>query len=164
MNKKLIIGIISLLLILIIAFVCVNEINKADSEIPAINSHIQKANDEYNQAVVFLNSKNYTLTVQHINESYKEYIFAKENTEKAMQKSIKNNQPLQTEYFNYTINELDNKINATVEIYNGLNYVKNNPSKALSLFKNSKKYMENAKEYSNKRNLLEEQYPDKFIK
>ena len=60
--------------------------------------------------------------------------------------------------------ELDYKINATVNIYNGLNYVKNNPSKALSLFRNSEKDMENAKEYSDKRSLLEEQYPDKFIK
>lgn len=164
MNKKLIIGTISLLLIIIMAYVYVSEINKADSEIPYINSHIQKANDEYNQAVGYLNSKNYTLTIQHINESYKEYIFAKENTEHALNKSIKNNQPLQVQYFNYTIMELDYKINATVNIYNGLNYVKNNPSKALSLFRNSEKDMENAKEYSDKRSLLEEQYPDKFIK
>lgn len=164
MNKKLIIGIIIVLLMIIIAFVTVNEINKADTEVPSINSHIQKANDEYNQAVVYLNSKNYTLTIQHINESYKEYMLAKESTEKALSKSIKNNQSLQVQYFNYTINELDYKINATVEMYNGLNYVKSNPSKALSLFRNSEKNMENAKEYSDKRSLLEEQYPDKFLK
>lgn len=163
MNKKLIIGTITLLLIIIIAFVCVSEINKANIEVQSINSHLQKANDEYNQSVAFLNSKNYTLTTQHINESYKQYVLAKENTEEALQKSIRNNQPLQTEYFNYTIMELEYKINATIDLYNGLDYVKSNPSKALSLFRNSESNMENAREYSDKRILLEQQYPDKFI-
>ncbi|MBE6485714.1 MAG: hypothetical protein E7Z85_02590 [Methanosphaera stadtmanae] len=164
MNKKLIIGIIIILLIIIIGYVTINEFNKADTKVPYINSHIQKANDEYNQAVDFLNKKNYTNTIQHINESYKEYMLAKENTEEAMAKSIKTNQSLQVQYFNYTITELDYKINATVEMYNGLDYVKSNPSKALSLFRNSEKNMENAKEYSDKRSLLEEQYPDNFLK
>ncbi len=163
MNKKLIIGTITLLLIIIIAFVCVSEINKANIEVQSINSHLQKANDEYNQSVAFLNSKNYTLTTQHINESYKEYMLAKESTEQALQKSVNNNQSLQIQYFNYTLMELEYKINATVEMYNGLDYVKSNPSKALSLFRNSEKNMENAKEYSDKRISLEKQYPDKFI-
>lgn len=163
MNKKLIIGTITLLLIVIIAFVCVNEINKANIEVQSINSHMQKANDEYNQSVAYLNSKNYTLTTQHINESYKEYIMAKQSTEEALRKSINNNQSLQVQYFNYTLMELEYKINATVDMYNGLDNVKNNPSKALSLFRNSEKNMENAKEYSDKRIELEQQYPDKFI-
>lgn len=163
MNKKLIIGTITLLLIVIIAFVCVNEINKANIEVQSINSHMQKANDEYNQSVAYLNSKNYTLTTQHINESYKEYIMAKQSTEEALRKSINNNQSLQVQYFNYTLMELEYKINATVDMYNGLDNVKNNPSKALSLFRNSEKNMENAKVYSDKRIELEQEYPDKFI-
>ena len=164
MNKKLIIGIILLLLLIIAGYVIINENNKANGEIPNINSHMQNANKEYNQAVEYLNSKNYSMTVQHINESYKEYMLARESTESARNKSIRNNQSLQVEYFNYTLNEIDCKINATVEIYNGLDYVKSNPSKALSLFRNSEKNMANAKEYSDKRSLLEQQNPDKFLK
>lgn len=163
MNKKLIIGIILLLLLIIAGFVIINENNKADSEIPNINSHIQKANNEYNSAVDFLNSKNYSMTLQHINESYKEYVLAKESTESAFNKSLKNNQSLQVEYFTYTLNELDCKINATVEIYNGLNYVDSNPNSALSYFARSNQLMNNATQFIDKRNQLEQQYPDKFI-
>ena len=163
MNKKLIIGIILISLLIIGGFVFIDRLNKADSDVPNINSHIQNGNNEYNQAVAYLNSKNYNETIKHINESYKEYMLAKESTQEALNKSIRNNQSLQVEYFNYTLNELDCKINATVEMYNGLSYVQNNPSSALSSFSTSNKLMNNATEYSNKRSLLEQQYPDNFI-
>jgi len=164
MNKKLIISILLLLLLIIIGFVYINEVNKADTEVPLINSHLQKGNDEYNEAVAYLNSKNYSSTIQHVNESYKEYLLAKENTEKALDKATKNNQSIQAEYFMLTLNELDYKINASVEMYSGLNYVKTNPSKALSIFKTSNEYMEKAKEYSYKRDQLEQQYPNNFLR
>lgn len=163
MNKKLIIGIIAIILVIIAGYFYISEINKADAEIPNINSHLQKGNTEYNQAVTYLNSKNYTMTTQHINESYKEYMLAKEGTEDAMKKAHNNNQSLQVEYLNYTLSELDFKINSTVEMFNGLNYVESNPSLALQCFDNSNKLMDNATNSSNKRSLLEQQYPDKFI-
>lgn len=164
MNKKLIVGIILLLLIIIIGLAYYNEGNKANSEIPNINSHLQNGNDKYNQAVTYLNAKNYSQTIENINESYKEYLMANESNNIALSKSIKNNQSLQVQYFNLTKNEIEYKINACINMFNGLNYVNTNPSKALSLFKNSDDFMGDAKEYSDKRKQLEEQYPDKFIK
>ena len=163
MNKKLIIGTILLLLVIIAGYVYITEMNKADTEIPNINSHLQNGNREYNQAVTYLNSKNYSLTTQHINESYKEYMLSKESTEDAIKKARNNNESIQVEYLNYTLSELDTKINATVEMFNGLNYVNSNPSLALSYFARSNKLMDNATQYSDKRRLLEEQYPDNFI-
>ncbi|RAP47496.1 MAG: hypothetical protein BZ135_02105 [Methanosphaera sp. rholeuAM6] len=163
MNKKLIIGSILVLLVIIAGYVYISEINKADTEIPYINSHMQNGNNEYNQAVTYLNSKNYTLTTQHINESYKEYMLANESTTDAINKARNNNQSLQVKYLNYTLSELDCKINATVEMFNGLNYVNSNPSLALQYFANSNKLMINATNCSDERKLLEEQYPDKFI-
>lgn len=164
MNKKLIIGIIIILLIMILGIAYLNENNKANSEIPNINSHIQNGNNNYNQAVTYLNSKNYSQTIEKINESYKEYLLANNSNNVALSKAMANNQSIQVEYFNLTKNEIENKINASINMFNGLNYVNTNPSKALSLFENSDEYMDNAKEYSDKRKQLEEQYPDKFIK
>lgn len=164
MNKKLIIGIILVLLIITIGFALNDEVSKAESEIPEINSHLQNANYEYNQSVNYLNNKNYSLSTQHINKSYTEYTLAKEKTETALNKSKRNNQSLQVEYFNYTLTELDYKINACIEMYNGLNHINSNPSLALTYFSMSNKYMQNATDCSYNRTLLEEQYPDKFIR
>lgn len=164
MNKKLTIGIIFLLLLIIGGFVYINEINKADTDIPYINSHMQKANNEYNQAVKYLNSKNYSTTVEHVNKSYTEYMLAHESTQDALNKARKNEQNIQIEYFTNTLTELDYKINASVEMYNGLNYVNSNPSLALLYFSRSNQLMNNASQYSDKRTQLEQQYPDKFIK
>lgn len=164
MNKKLIIGILIILIVLIIGFVVLADLNKADAEVPTINSHIQNANNEYNTAVNYLNTKNYTNSVEHINTSFTEYMQAQESAQRALKKAKENNKSIQVEYFNYTITELDLKINATVELYDGLMTMNNSQSKALQFFSNSHKYMVNATEYSDKRKLLEEQYPDNFIK
>lgn len=164
MNKKLIIGILLFLILLIIGSVVLTDLNKADTEVPSINSHLQKANNEYNTAVEYLNVKNYTQATEHINLSYSEYMQAQSSSQKALNKATNNNKTVQIEYFKYTLTEIDYKINATVEMYNGLLTVNNSPSKALQYFENSNKYMRNATEYSDKRSLLEEQYPDIFIK
>lgn len=162
MNKKLIIGTIIIIIALIFGSVIFTEINNADTEVPNINSHLQKANIEYNNAVTYLNVKNYTEATEHINSSYTEYIQARTSTENALDKATRNNKTVQIEYFNLTLTEINYKINATVELYDGLITVNNSPSKALQYFSKSHEYMENALEYSEKRKVLEEQYPDNF--
>ena len=163
MNKKLIIGILILILIIIVGLIYYNDINNADTEVPYINNHLQKANNEYNIAVDYLNTKNFSQSSYHCNESYVEYVKTKTHTQTALNKAIKNNQSLQIDYFTYTIDELELKINATVELYNGLTCVNSNPRTALSYFDRSNQLMKEAKDYTDKRSLLEQQYPDKFI-
>lgn len=163
MNKKLIVGILVFSIILIVGFIVISDLNKADTEVPNINSHLQKANTEYNNAVSYLNVKNYSEATTHINSSYAEYVQAKTSTENALSKAEKNNKSIQAEYFRHTLSEIDLKINATVEMYNGLVTVNNSPSIASKYFDSSNSFMRNATEYLNKRSLLEEQYPDSFI-
>ncbi|MBR0471404.1 MAG: hypothetical protein IJI98_01735 [Methanosphaera sp.] len=164
MNKKLIIGILIFLILLIIGFVIIVDMNKADAEVPSINTHLQTANTEYNNAVTYLNSKNYSQATEHINTSYTEYVQAQTRAQNALKKATRNNQSIQIQYFNLTLTEIEYKINATLDLYNGLTTVNNSPSQATQYFTNSHKNMVNATEYSDKRKLLEEQYPDKFTK
>ena len=129
MNKKLIIGILILILIIIVGLIYYNDINNADTEVPYINNHLQKANNEYNIAVDYLNTKNFSQSSYHCNESYVEYVKTKTHTQTALNKAIKNNQSLQIDYFTYTIDELELKINATVLSFISYSFIKNPPKK-----------------------------------
>lgn len=163
MNKKLIIGCLFILILIIGALIFINETYKTDAEIPSINSHLQKGNENYNLAVKSLNNKSYNESIRYCNESYKEFILAKESANKALNKSIRYEYAVQKEYFENTVTEIDLKINSTIALFDGIKSVDSNPKLALSKFAESDKYMQNATKYSEQRIQIEKDNPEKFL-
>lgn len=162
MNKKYILGCLIIILLLLSGLIVYNYISKPDTEVPFINSHLHNGNNEYNLAVESLNNRNYNDSLRHCNESYKEYKLARESAERALNKSIRNQNTLLGDYFTYTTYEIDLKMDSAVQLYNGLQLVKSNPNMAYMDFTRSNQLMSNATFYSQKRSQLEEQNPDTF--
>ena len=163
MNKKLIISCLMIILFILLGLIYVNETYKADTEIQSINTHLQKGNDNYNKAVTSLNNRSYNDSITYCNESYKEYMLAKESANRALNKSIKINNPVQKEYFENTLLELDTKISSTVSMYEGISNANINPYLAASKFDESNKFMQNSTQYLQKRSQIENDYPDTFL-
>ncbi len=165
MNKKAIISCIIIILLIILGLFYIANIEKADADIPSINSNLEKANNNYNEIITNLNNEKYQDASKIINETLNYYNNAKYNSQKAMNKTIKENDAVQTQYLNYTIDEIDLKIEAIGEIQKGIDII--NPddlSLSMNYFDKSNQLMQNSTRYTEERNNLEKQYPDKFKK
>jgi hypothetical protein len=165
MNKKVIISCIIILLLIILGLFYIAGIEKADADIPSINSNLAKANSNYDEIISSLNNENYHDASKIINETLDYYNSAKYSSQRAMNKTIKENDTVQTQYLNYTICEIDLKIEAIGEIQKGIDII--NPddlSLSMNYFDKSNQLMQNSTRYTEERNNLEKQYPDKFKK
>lgn len=163
MNKKVVIACIIAFLIVIAGLFYISAYTKAQSEIPYINSNLQSANNNYNDVVSDINNTRYSEALQKSNDTLNDYTEAKTHAQKALNKSQKVNDTILVQYFNYTIDEINMKINATYEIRSGINLLNpNDLSVSQQHFDTSNKLMHDATQYSDKRNQLEKQYPDKF--
>ena len=163
MNKKAVIVLIILLLFVIAGLIYINNVYKIDSEIPYINSNLNKGNEQYNQAVLSLNNRQYLDAQKKFNESLTYYSNAREKTETALQIAENKEDTILVEYLNATLTEIDLKINATNENNEGINLRDNSTSSAYMHYTNSNNILQNISQYSDKRSQLEQQYPEKFL-
>ena len=163
MNKKAIICCLIALCILIVGIFYIDNIYKPQSQLPSINSNLESGNTKYNEAVGYINNENYEKATQSIDESLTNYNKAKNDTQIALNKSINRNDTVLTQYFNYTLDELDMKINAANEMKNGLALINpNDYSLSKEHFNKSNEIMQNTTQYNDRREELENQNPDKF--
>jgi uncharacterized protein YxeA len=163
MNKKAVIAIIILLLLVIAGLIYITNVYKIDSEIPYINSNLNKGNNEYNQAVLSLNNRQYIDAQKKFNDSLMYYSNAREKTETALQIAENKDDEILIEYLNATLTEINLKIQAVSEINEGINIRDNSSSSAYMHYTNSNNILQNITQYSDKRSQLEQQYPEKFI-
>lgn len=163
MNRKAVIALIILLILVILGLIYLNNVYKIDSEIPYINSNLNQANDEYNSAVLNLNNRQYIDAQKKFNHSLELYHNARDKTETALQIAENKNDTVLVEYLNATLTEIDYKISAVNEINEGINIRDSNYSGALMHFTNSNNIMQNMTQYSDKRIQIEQQHPDKFL-
>ena len=165
MNKKAVIICIILILMISAGLIYYNNTSKIDSEIPTINTNIRRGNTEYNQAVTALNSKNYSQAEKYSIDALEKYGNASYELDRTIELANKQNDTILLEYLTLTKTEIDEKINATNEILLGINLINNNSYySSIEHFRNSNKIMSNTTQYSDKRNQIEQNYPDKFIK
>lgn len=163
MNKKVVITLIILLLLVIAGLIYITNVYKIDSEIPYINSNLNKGNDEYNSAVLSLNNRQYLDAQKKFNESLNHYSNAREKTETALQIAENKEDAILVEYLNATLTELDLKITAINENNEGINIRDNSSSTAYMHYTNANKILQNITQYSDKRSQLEQQHPEKFL-
>lgn len=163
MNKKAAIMLIILLLLVIAGLIYITNVYKIDSEIPTINSNLNKGNEQYNQAVLSLNNRQYLDAQKKFNESLKYYSIAGDKTATALQIAENKEDEVLVEYLNATLTEINIKINAVNEINEGINVRYNSSSSAYTHYTNSNKLLQNITQYSDKRSQLEQQHPEKFI-
>jgi uncharacterized protein YxeA len=163
MNKKAVIVLIILLLLVIAGLLYITNIYKIDSEIPYINSNLNKGNEEYNKAVLSLNNRQYLDAQKKFNDSLSYYSNAREKTDTALQIADNKEDTVLVEYLNATLMELDLKISAVNENLEGINVKDNSSSTAYTHYTNANKNLQNITQYSDKRSQLEQQHPDKFI-
>ncbi|RAP51881.1 MAG: hypothetical protein BZ133_02175 [Methanosphaera sp. SHI613] len=163
MNKKAAIMLIILLLLVIAGLIYITNVYKIDSEIPTINSNLNKGNEQYNQAVLSLNNRQYLDAQKKFNESLKYYSIAGDKTATALQIAENKEDEVLVEYLNATLTEINIKINAVNEINEGINVRDNSSSSAYTHYTNSNKLLQNITQYSDKRSQLEQQHPEKFI-
>ena len=92
------------------------------------------------------------------------YENARYSTQKALNKTIKENDSILTEYFKHTTEEIDLKIQSLEEIQKGIGDVNsNNLQSSKEHFKKSNQLIQNTSQYTIERNNLEKQHLDKFI-
>jgi signal recognition particle GTPase len=163
MNKKAAIMLIILLLLVIAGLIYITNVYKIDSEIPTINSNLNKGNEQYNQAVLSLNNRQYLDAQKKFNESLKYYSIAGDKTATALQIAENKEDEILVEYLNATLTEINIKINAVNEINEGINVRDYSSSSAYTHYTNSNKLLQNITQYSDKRSQLEQQHPEKFI-
>ncbi|OED30180.1 hypothetical protein [Methanosphaera sp. WGK6] len=164
MNRKIIFSCLILIILVIIGLFYISNNYKASSDIPSINSNLQKGNEHYNTIVNSINEQKYSEAKKESDTTLEYYSKAKNNTQKALNKAMKQNNSIQIKYLNYTLDEINMKINATYEIRSGINLINpDNLSISENHFQTSNQLMQNATQYTDKRNQLEKQYPDKFI-
>lgn len=163
MNKKIVLVLIILLLFVIAGLIYITTVYKIDSEIPYINSNINKGNEEYNKAVLSLNNRQYLDAQTKFNDSLSYYSNAREKTETALQIAANKEDVILVEYLNATLTELDIKINAVNENIEGINIKDNSSSSAYMHYTNANKILQNITQYSDKRIQLEQQHPEKFL-
>lgn len=163
MNRKAVIGIIILLVLVIAGILYVGSVYKIDSEIPQINSNLNNGNTEYNNGVLLLNNQKYAEAQQKFNSTLDYYYNARQKTETALTIAQNKQDDILEEYFTITLEEIDTKINAVNEALEGINVRNNSSSMALLHYSNSNKEMNNTTQYSDRRNQIEQQYPDKFL-
>ncbi|PWL08619.1 hypothetical protein [Methanosphaera cuniculi] len=163
MNKKAIISCI-IIVLAIIALFYINSINKADAEIPLINYNLQQGNKNYNEITDNINQQKYQEASDKINNTMTYYENARYSTQKALNKTIKENDSILTEYFKHTTEEIDLKIQSLEEIQKGIGDVNsNNLQSSKEHFKKSNQLIQNTSQYTIERNNLEKQHLDKFI-
>jgi Tfp pilus assembly protein PilF len=163
MNKKAVIGLIILLILVIAGILYVGSVYKIDSEIPQINSNLNNGNTEYNNGVLLLNNRKYDEAQKKFNTTLSYYHNARQKTETAMTIAQTKEDKILEEYFTVTLAEIDSKINAINEIMEGITVRNNSSSEALSHYANSNSLMNNSTQYSDRRNQIEQQHPEKFI-
>lgn len=163
MNRKAVIAVIILLVLVIAGLIYITNVYKIDSEIPYINSNLNKGNEEYNQAVLLLNNRNYIEAQKKFNDSLMYYSNARDKTETALQIAENKEDTVLVDYFNATLTEISLKMDAVSEINEGINIRDNSSSESYMHYTNSNKILENITQYSDKRNNLEQQYPEKFM-
>lgn len=165
MNKKTMIICIILIIMISAGIIYYNNTYKIDSEIPSINNNIRTGNSEYNQAVLALNNKNYSQAEQRSMNALKNYGNVSEKLNTTIQLAQDQNETILLEYLMLTQTEIDQKINATQEILVGIELINNNNYySSIEHFRKSNAIMSNTTQYSDKRNQIESNYPEKFIK
>ena len=163
MNKKAVISLIILLLLVIIGLIYINSVYKIDSEIPTINSNLNKGNTEFNTGVSYLNNRQYIEAQKRFNDTLRYYSTARDKTETALQIAENKEDDVLVEYLNATLTEIDYKINAVNEINEGINIRDNSSSIAYQHYTNSNNILKNITQYSDKRTQLEQAHPEKFL-
>ncbi|MBE6494035.1 MAG: hypothetical protein E7Z84_05460 [Methanosphaera stadtmanae] len=165
MNKKTIIICIILIITISAGIIYYNNTSKIDSEIPSINTNIRRGNTEYNQAVNALNNKNYSQAQQRSINALENYGNVSEKLNTTIELAKNQNETILLEYLMITQTEIDQKINATKEILTGIELINNNNYySSIEHFRKSNTIMSNTTQYSDKRNQIESNYPEKFIK
>ncbi|WP_455646110.1 hypothetical protein [Methanosphaera sp.] len=153
-----------MIILVIIGLFHISNTSKASGDIPSINSNLQSGNEHYNIIATDINEQKYSEAKTESDKTLEYYSKAKNSTQNALNKAIKQNDSIQIEYLNYTLDEINMKINATYEIRSGINLI--NPddlSISENHFQTSNQLIQNTTQYTDKRNQLEKQYPDKFI-
>lgn len=163
MNKNAVIGIIILIILVVTGLVYITNVYKVDSEVPYITSNLNNGNTEYNNAIQYLNNRNYAEAQKRLNNSLEYYNNAREKTEMALKIVQNKEDSILEEYFKLTISEIDTRINAINEINEAIKVKDTSSSLALSHYTNSNNLMNNSTQYAQNRSQIEQQHPEKFI-
>jgi len=164
MNKKIIIALSIIAIVVIIGLLYLNAENKMDSDMPYINSNINSANSQYNQAVTSINNYNVTSAQNNCSAAFNSYNTSHKYAEDAYHIAHNRNDSILEEYMTLTIAEIEIKMNATRQLDEGIKIFNTSRTEAVKHFTNANNIMRDAKIYSDKRKEIELQHPEKFIK
>lgn len=129
----------------------------------AINASLEKGDDFYNKAVLDSNIHSLDNASSNANSALSEFNSAKNSAQQALNYAQNSKDSIFIEYVQYTVVEIDYRVNATLELQQAISYFKQKDSEnGNTHVKLANQHMDKAIEYKAKKNNIVKQNPSKF--
>lgn len=161
MNRIIIVAVI--LLIVFLSGCIQSDISNINDMASSINSHLKKGDDYYNRSALNTNRMVLSQALTDCKSANDEYSMAQTSAQTALTSAKNSNDGVFIEYIQYSVLEIQAKLNATSELNTAIKLLQNNQtSSANDHLESANSYMNSALKYKTNRDDIVKQNPDKF--
>ncbi len=155
---------LTLLIVVIIFSGCIQSdtanINRLSSD---INSNIKNGDNYFNNAASDLNKYSYSSASFNCNNALSKFNSAKASAQQGISYAQNSKDSVLINYMQLTLNEIDARINATMEIQQAINYLqKNDTLSGNPHVTNANEFMESSMGFKSQKDNIVNQNPAKF--
>ena len=161
--KNKLIPLIVLMLVVALSGCIQSDASNVNSLSSTINDHLKTGDSSFNKAASDLNKYSYESASTSCNNALSEFNSAKASAQQGLTYAQNSKDDVLIQYMQFTVSEIDARVNATFELQQAINYLKKNDTLSgnphVTL---ANQYMDTSMDYKTRKDNLVKQNPSKF--